>query len=133
MTIPERVSSHDAARYRFGCRRIIAAAHFIGRSNHETVVYQSFPLYRLSRDDLNHREFLFVRGTGTLEHNGKLQGAILRNCETRVSLRRVVFRYPGQSDVLSRGRFQELSTRQARVRWQARKSSLSGKAEARRT
>ena len=31
ITIPERVSSHDAARYRFGCRRIIAAAHFIKR------------------------------------------------------------------------------------------------------
>ena len=29
MTIPERVPLHDALRYRFGCRRIIAAAHFI--------------------------------------------------------------------------------------------------------
>jgi glycosyltransferase involved in cell wall biosynthesis len=31
ITIPEQVSRHDAARYRFGCRRIIAAAHFIKR------------------------------------------------------------------------------------------------------
>ena len=31
ITIPEHVSRHDAARYRFGCRRIIAAAHVIKR------------------------------------------------------------------------------------------------------
>ena len=31
ITIPERVSWHDAARYGFGCRRIIAAAHSIKR------------------------------------------------------------------------------------------------------
>ena len=31
MTIPESVSIRDAIRYRFGCRRIIAAAHFIKR------------------------------------------------------------------------------------------------------
>jgi glycosyltransferase involved in cell wall biosynthesis len=31
ITIPEHVSRHDAARCRFGCRRIIAAAHVIKR------------------------------------------------------------------------------------------------------
>jgi glycosyltransferase involved in cell wall biosynthesis len=31
IAIPEHVSGHDAARYRFGCRRIIAAAHVIKR------------------------------------------------------------------------------------------------------
>jgi glycosyltransferase involved in cell wall biosynthesis len=31
MTIPERVPIRDAIGYRFGCRRIIAAAHFIKR------------------------------------------------------------------------------------------------------
>ena len=31
MAIPEHVPIRDAIRYRFGCRRIIAAAHFIKR------------------------------------------------------------------------------------------------------